>query len=236
MNVYIQSILLGIVEGLTEFLPVSSTAHLRISEALMHIPLDDAYWKMYTIVIQLGAILTLPVYFRERIAKFLRTFPEGERGDRTLLTHPLSLVMIAFGELLYDATWSSQSRLRGWGAGLAMVAALGAAATIAMAALYRALSLRALRAALEGTVAVSGMILFIILGATVFSQILSFSGVTDGVVSAVTGRGLSPFFILLSSSLICGLCVKCRLPLGTILSLALGRNSFTILVYERSHS
>jgi TRAP-type C4-dicarboxylate transport system permease large subunit len=42
------------------------------------------------------------------------------------------------------------------------------------------------------------MILFIILGATVFSQILSFSGVTDGVVSAVTGRGLSPFFILLA--------------------------------------
>ena len=77
-------------------------------------------------------------------------------------------------------------------------AALGAAATIAMAALYRALSVRALRAALEGTVAVSGMILFIILGATVFSQILSFSGVTDGVVSAVTGRGLSPFFILLA--------------------------------------
>ena len=77
-------------------------------------------------------------------------------------------------------------------------AELGAAATIAMAALYRALSLRALRAALEGTVAVSGMILFIILGATVFSQILSFSGVTDGVVSAVTGRGLSPFFILLA--------------------------------------
>jgi tripartite ATP-independent transporter DctM subunit len=77
-------------------------------------------------------------------------------------------------------------------------AALGAAATIAMAALYRALSLRALRAALEGTVAISGMILFIILGATVFSQILSFSGVTDGVVSAVTGRGLSPFFVLLA--------------------------------------
>jgi len=77
-------------------------------------------------------------------------------------------------------------------------AALGAAATILMAALYRALSLRALRAALEGTVAVSGMILFIILGATVFSQILSFSGVTDGVVSAVTGQGLSPFFILVA--------------------------------------
>jgi undecaprenyl-diphosphatase len=87
---------LGIVEGLTEFLPVSSTAHLRISEALFHINLGDGYWKMYTIVIQLGAILCLPVYFRHRIAKFLSTFPTGERGDRTALTHPLSLTIIAF--------------------------------------------------------------------------------------------------------------------------------------------
>ncbi len=96
MNDYLLSVILGIVEGLTEFLPVSSTAHLRIAEALMHIDLGSGYWKMYTIVIQLGAILTLPIYFRERIAKFLGTFPEGERGNRTILTHPLSLVMIAF--------------------------------------------------------------------------------------------------------------------------------------------
>ena len=55
-------------------------------------------------------------------------------------------------------------------------AALGALATIAMALAYRALSLQALMQALKGTVAISGMILFIILGATTFSQILSFSG------------------------------------------------------------
>ena len=96
MNDYLLSLVLGIVEGLTEFLPVSSTAHLRISEALFHINLGDGYWKMYTIVIQLGAILCLPVYFRHRIAKFLSTFPTGERGDRTALTHPLSLTIIAF--------------------------------------------------------------------------------------------------------------------------------------------
>src|SRR5207237_4499928 len=88
--------LLGIIEGLTEFLPVSSTAHLRISESLLHISLASGYWKMYTIVIQLGAILCLPVYFRERIVKFLSTFPRGENGDRTALTHPLGLTMIAF--------------------------------------------------------------------------------------------------------------------------------------------
>src|SRR5713226_10539070 len=93
---FLLSILLGIVEGLTEFLPVSSTAHLRIVEALLHIDLHNGFWKMYTIVIQLGAILALPVYFRERIMQFIRTFPKGERGDRTIFTHPLSLTLIAF--------------------------------------------------------------------------------------------------------------------------------------------
>jgi undecaprenyl-diphosphatase len=96
LNDYLISVLLGIVEGLTEFLPVSSTAHLRITEALLHVSLTDGYWKMYSIVIQLGAILCLPVYFRERIAQFLSTFPRGARGDRTFLTHPLGLVTIAF--------------------------------------------------------------------------------------------------------------------------------------------
>ena len=96
MHDYLLSIFLGIVEGLTEFLPVSSTAHLRICEALLHIDLHDGFWKMYTIVIQLGAILALPVYFRERILQFLRTFPQGERGNRTIFTHPLSLTLIAF--------------------------------------------------------------------------------------------------------------------------------------------
>lgn len=96
MNDYLLSVLLGIIEGLTEFLPVSSTAHLRIAEGLLHINLSDGYWKMYTIIIQLGAILCLPVYFWTRIVKFVSTFPHGERGDRTVLTHPLSLTLIAF--------------------------------------------------------------------------------------------------------------------------------------------
>jgi undecaprenyl-diphosphatase len=98
------------VEGLTEFLPVSSTAHLRIAEALMKIPLGDsacsigntaclqdvAYWNMYTIVIQVGAIMALCLLFLERIINFLRTFPRGDAGDRTWLNHPISLTLIAF--------------------------------------------------------------------------------------------------------------------------------------------
>jgi undecaprenyl-diphosphatase len=51
---------------------------------------------MYTIVIQLGAILALPVYFWDRIVRFVGTFPKGERGNRTIFTHPLSLTLIAF--------------------------------------------------------------------------------------------------------------------------------------------
>ena len=96
MNDFLLSVLLGIVEGLTEFLPVSSTAHLRLSEVLLHIDLASGYWKMYSIVIQLGAIACLPVYFWRRILAFLSTFPRGEQGDRTFLTHPLGLTAVAF--------------------------------------------------------------------------------------------------------------------------------------------
>jgi undecaprenyl-diphosphatase len=96
LNDYPISVLLGTVEGLTEFLPVSSTAHLRIAEALLHIDLTDPYWKMYTIVIQLGAILALMSLFTGRIVEFFRTFPKGETGDRTVWNHPISLTLIAF--------------------------------------------------------------------------------------------------------------------------------------------
>ena len=87
---------LGIIEGVTEFLPVSSTAHLRIAEALFGIDLSNGFWKMFSIVIQLGAILCLPIYFRRRIAEFFATFPHGIRGDRTVFDHPLTLTLLAF--------------------------------------------------------------------------------------------------------------------------------------------
>jgi undecaprenyl-diphosphatase len=92
---YLISFLLGIIEGVTEFLPISSTAHLRIAQDMLNVSLESEYWKMYSIVIQLGAILSLPVYFRERIVSFVKTFPRGVAGDRTVLTHPLTLTLIA---------------------------------------------------------------------------------------------------------------------------------------------
>jgi undecaprenyl-diphosphatase len=96
LNDYLLSVILGVVEGLTEFLPVSSTAHLRITEALLHVDLGNGYWKMFSIVIQLGAILCLPVYFGKRILAMLATFPKGARGERTAFNHPLTMTLLAF--------------------------------------------------------------------------------------------------------------------------------------------
>jgi len=101
---------------------------------------------------------------------------------RPFLTHVLPLVMI-FAIVVGAMTggWATPTE----------AAALGAAATIAAAACYRALTGANLMRALTGTVAVSGTILFIILGATTFSQVLSFSGATNGIVALVSGQGLS---------------------------------------------
>lgn len=88
--------MLGVIEGLTEFLPVSSTAHLRIAEALLGMDLSNGYWEMFSIVIQLGAILCLPIYFWTRIVSFVTTYPNGKAGNKTAVTHPLALTLIAF--------------------------------------------------------------------------------------------------------------------------------------------
>ncbi len=81
-------------------------------------------------------------------------------------------------------------------------AALGAAGTIVAAAAYRQLSFASLMDALTGTVAISGTILFIIVGATTFSQVLSFSGAVNGIVGLVAAQGLSTMTILLGMLLI----------------------------------
>ncbi len=81
-------------------------------------------------------------------------------------------------------------------------AAIGAFATFLLALCYRAVTRANTLAALKGTMAISGMILFIIVGATTFSQILSFSGASNGLVSAITGQGLSPLAIVAAMMLV----------------------------------
>lgn len=81
-------------------------------------------------------------------------------------------------------------------------AAIRALATMTAAACYRALTLEAVKKSLTGTTATSGMILFIVMAATTFSQILSFSGATAGLVNAVSAQGLPPAALL-------GRCSRC---------------------------
>ena len=81
-------------------------------------------------------------------------------------------------------------------------AALGALATVIVCLLYRSLSLAALAKALAGTAAISGVILFIILGATTFAQILSFSGATNGLVALVQESGWPGWAVLAAMILI----------------------------------
>jgi undecaprenyl-diphosphatase len=94
MSDYWIALVAGIVEGLTEFLPVSSTAHIVITNKLLGVELESPFWKMFTVVIQLGAILAVVVYFWKRLTEFLRSFLGSE--SRLRWRHPLALVVLSF--------------------------------------------------------------------------------------------------------------------------------------------
>ena len=70
---FFQTIVKGIVEGITEFLPISSTAHLKYTNALMHISEDDPFVQMFDVVIQLGAILSVVVLYYKKFFDFSRS-------------------------------------------------------------------------------------------------------------------------------------------------------------------
>jgi len=81
-----QAVLLGVVEGVTEFLPVSSTGHLTITENLLGMPIDDKGVTAYTAIIQVGAIFAAILYFWKDIFRFIRGFIGGltsEQGRRS---------------------------------------------------------------------------------------------------------------------------------------------------------
>jgi tripartite ATP-independent transporter DctM subunit len=119
--------------------------------------------------------------------------PQGAARWLPFVTHVVPLVLI-FGLVIGAMTGGFATPTE--------AAAIGAAGTIAAAALYRSLTFANLMKALTGTVAVSGTILFIIVGATTFSQVLSFSGVVNGLVELVTGLGLSLNALIIAMLLI----------------------------------
>ena len=111
----------------------------------------------------------------------------GGAAWRPLVVYVFPLVLIfAAVVAAMSAGWATPTE----------AAAIGAAATIAVALLYRSLTWHALRHALIGTAGISGVILFIIIGATAFSQILNFSGATGGLVGWVTDQRLGQFAVL----------------------------------------
>ncbi len=80
---FLQAIILGIIEGVTEFLPVSSTGHLTIAEKLMGMNIADASLTAFTAIIQIGAILAAIVYFWDDIWRVLTVWWRGLRVRRT---------------------------------------------------------------------------------------------------------------------------------------------------------
>jgi undecaprenyl-diphosphatase len=73
----VDAVVLGVVEGLTEFLPVSSTAHLTIAEKILGLPIDDPAVTAYTAIIQSGAIVSVILYFRRDLARLVTAFVRG---------------------------------------------------------------------------------------------------------------------------------------------------------------
>ena len=81
MAAYLKAVLLAIVEGATEFLPVSSTGHLILVESFIELTPDDRFNNSFLIVIQLPAILAVLLYFRAELWPFAHT--GAARRDRS---------------------------------------------------------------------------------------------------------------------------------------------------------
>ncbi|HXR68367.1 MAG TPA: undecaprenyl-diphosphate phosphatase [Dermatophilaceae bacterium] len=88
---YPYAVILGIVEGLTEFLPVSSTGHLTITEKLLGLQVDDPAVTAYTAIIQLGAIAATVIYFFKDIVRLLGAWFRGLRSARERTNHDYQL-------------------------------------------------------------------------------------------------------------------------------------------------
>ena len=74
---FLEAVILGIVEGVTEFLPVSSTGHLTITEKLLGMEIDDPTVTAFTAVIQVGAIAAVLLFFRKDIAAIASAWLRG---------------------------------------------------------------------------------------------------------------------------------------------------------------
>ena len=126
----VDAVVLGVVEGLTEFLPVSSTGHLTIAEGLLGLDVDDPSVTAFTAVIQVGAILAVFLFFAHDLARFFRGFVGGLRSARGRQTDDwrLALAVVAgslpigvVGLVFRDVIKGPQLRSL-WTVGIALIA------------------------------------------------------------------------------------------------------------------
>jgi tripartite ATP-independent transporter DctM subunit len=165
------TVLLGSLAGI-------SISHLLIAGILPGVLLSAAFVGFIILRVSVNPGLAPPFEHEE-----LR----GLDRWKPLLVHVMPLVLIfAVVVAAMAGGWATPTE----------AAAVGAVATVLVAWMYRALSMSSLMRALKGTAAISGVILFIIVGATTFAQILTFSGVTHGLVSAIEEASLAPWIVL----------------------------------------
>jgi undecaprenyl pyrophosphate phosphatase UppP len=112
MTAYLVALVLGLVEGLTEFLPISSTGHLVLASALLG-QVDDK-GKVFDVVIQSGAVLAIVFEYRERFAATVRGLwrPGPERAfavNVAIAFLPLAVLGLLFGKALKAALFNATS-------------------------------------------------------------------------------------------------------------------------------
>lgn len=90
---YVHAVILGIIEGITEYLPISSTGHLTVAEKLLGLKIDDPSVTGYTATIQIGAIAATLVYFWSKILRLLKAFLVGLSGAQAREEHDFTLAL-----------------------------------------------------------------------------------------------------------------------------------------------
>lgn len=104
MNDYLASVILGVIEGLTEFLPVSSTGHMILAQPLLDVDPERPQWRVFLFVSQLGAILAVVVYFWRGLWRRLLARPDGRLRDHMLAKLTGAMIpTIVLGLLFNDA-------------------------------------------------------------------------------------------------------------------------------------
>lgn len=102
MTLYMKSFIMGIIEGLTEFLPISSTGHMIIAGDIIDFK-GRTFHSMFEVVIQLGAILAVVFYYRTKIIDSLKSLRPGERGFEFWLKILIAFIPAAvIGALTHD--------------------------------------------------------------------------------------------------------------------------------------